>query len=73
MLDQRALERERLSALPAGERLLAGVEPLVVLDVVLVSEALVAEAALEVARPGAAPRVLLQYLLIREHLEKNLK
>ena len=33
------------------------------------AEALVAEAALEVARPRAAPRVLLQHLLIRENLK----
>ena len=69
VLDQRALESERLAALPAREWLLARVEPLVVLDVVLVAEALVAEAALEVARPGAAPRVLLQHLLVGEYLE----
>ena len=49
MLDQGALEGEGLAALAAGERLFSRVEALVVLDVVLVAEALVAEAALEVS------------------------
>ena len=73
MLDQGALEGEGLPALAAGERLLSRVEALVVLDVVLVAEALVAEAALEVARSRAPPRVLLQGLLVGEYLRRKPK
>ena len=73
VLDQGALEGEGLPALAAGERLLSRVEALVVLDVVLVAEALVAEAALEVARSRAPPRVLLQGLLVGEYLRRKPK
>ena len=47
VLGQSALDGERLAALPTGKRLLPCVEPHVVLDVVLVAEALVAEGALK--------------------------
>ena len=73
VLDQGALEGEGLPALAAGERLFSRVEALVVLDVVLVAEALVAEAALEVARSRAPPRVLLQGLLVGEYLRRKPK
>ena len=73
VLDQGALEGEGLAALAAGERLLSRVEALVVLDVVLVAEALVAEAALEVARSRAPPRVLLQSFLVGEYLRQKPK
>ena len=73
VLDQGALEGEGLSALAAGERLLSRVEALVVLDVVLVAEALVAEATFEVARSRAPPRVLLQGLLVGEYLRRRPK
>ncbi len=60
------LQLEGLPAalLGADEGPLARVHALVVVDVVLEAEGTLAEAALEVARPGAGPRVLLHCLVV---------